>query len=106
MDGGAAEHWGTVLILRMHIFATCAMRCQGLQQKLVMRTEGAIWWERACLAAVRPEIQSPLPQKNKPMNQTTKHQELIVKRELNNMSRGLAESWILTNALMYVPNSE
>lgn len=44
--------------------------------------------------------------KNKPMDQTTKRQELIVKRELNDTSRSLAESWILTNVLMYVPNSE
>lgn len=44
--------------------------------------------------------------KTKPMNRTTKHQELIVKRELNNMSRGLSESRILTKVLTYVPNSE
>lgn len=35
-----------------------------------------------------------------------KHQEPIIKHEVNNMSRSLAESRAFTKALMYVLNSE
>lgn len=40
--------------------------------------------------------------KTKPINQTTKHEDVIIKHEFNDMNRGLAESRIFIKILIYI----
>lgn len=105
MDVGTAEHWELSRSYEC-IFSPHVQRDGKASRRISYEDRGCDLVGKGLPGRCKAQDSVSITAKTKSMNRTTKHQELIVKRELNNMSRGLSESRILTKVLTYVPNSE